>query len=217
MDIYDNYKIKRKKKKKMRIILSIVLVFIFSIMFYYFKVVCPIVVKLSEEKIRSLSTIVISESVGEVMNGKNLNYNDIVHITYSSENKIKLIEVDTVNVNMIIRDITKVVQKKFDILSSHGINIALGTFTGIPFLYGVGPDVKVKLVPVGTINTDISSSFNSEGINQTLHKIYFNISGMVGMILPAQTHNFVTELDVLICESVIVGDVPEVYLKGNII
>lgn len=61
------------------------------------------------------------------------------------------------------------------------------------------------------------SNFTSSGINQTLHRLYFTVSGTIGMILPAQTQNFVTELEVLICESVIVGEIPDVYLQGSLI
>lgn len=207
---------KRKKikgKTKLRIALLVILSFIILCIFYYFKVVCPIVIRLSEEKIRSVATTAISETVGDVMSNENLTYNDLVHITYSSTNNIELIEVDTVEVNIVIRQITKGVQSKFDTLGKEGINIALGTFTGIPFLYGIGPDISVKLVPVGTINTKVTSNFISSGINQTLHRLYFTVAGTIGMILPAQTQNFVTELEVLICESVIVGEIPDVYLQ----
>ena len=151
------------------------------------------------------------------MSNENFTYNDLVHITYSSANKIELIEVDTVQVNIVIRKITEGVQSKFNTLGQEGINIALGTFTGIPFLYGIGPDISVKLVPVGTVNTKVMSNFTSSGINQTLHRLYFTVSGTIGMILPAQTQNFVTELEVLICESVIVGEIPDVYLQGSLI
>lgn len=211
---------KRKKikgKTKLRIALLVILSFIILCIFYYFKVVCPIVIRLSEEKIRSVATTAISEAVGDVMSNENLTYNDLVHITYSSTNNIELIEVDTVEVNIVIRQITEGVQSKFDTLGKEGINIALGTFTGIPFLYGIGPDISVKLVPVGTINTKVTSNFISSGINQTLHRLYFTVTGTIGMILPAQTQNFVTELEVLICESVIVGEIPDVYLQGNLI
>ncbi len=208
---------KLKKKTKLRIALIVILSFIILCIFYYFKVVCPIVIRLSEEKIRSVATTAISEVVGDVMSNENFTYNDLVHITYSSANKIELIEVDTVQVNIVIRKITEGVQSKFNTLGQEGINIALGTFTGIPFLYGIGPDISVKLVPVGTVNTKVMSNFTSSGINQTLHRLYFTVSGTIGMILPAQTQNFVTELEVLICESVIVGEIPDVYLQGSLI
>ena len=103
---------KLKKKTKLRIALIVILSFIILCIFYYFKVVCPIVIRLSEEKIRSVATTAISEVVGDVMSNENFTYNDLVHITYSSANKIELIEVDTVQVNIVIRKITEEDKKK---------------------------------------------------------------------------------------------------------
>ena len=208
---------KKSKKTKLRIAIIVVLSFLILILFYYFKVVCPIIVRLSEEKIRSLATTSISEVVEYVMQEEKLSYNELVDIKYDSSNNIELIEVNTIKVNNVIRDITKGVQDKFNVLSHEGIGISLGTFTGVPFLYGIGPNISIKLVPVGTVNTKVISNFNAQGINQTLHRLYFVVIGTIGMVLPIQTQNFVTELEVLICESIIVGKIPDVYLQGNLI
>lgn len=209
---------KMSKKAKCRLFLVIVLSIIILICVYYFKIVCPIVISLSEERVRSIATSTISKVVGDVMMDENLKYEDLVHITYQTNtNKVELIEVDTVKVNVIIREITKRVQDDFNTLGKEGIQISLGTFTGIPFLFGLGPDISIKLVPVGTVNTAVDSQFKEAGINQTIHKLYFTVSSVIGMVLPAMTQNFTTELDVLLCESIIVGEIPDVYLKGGLI
>ncbi len=218
-----DYVVTKKKKKKLsaktkfRIFLIFLLALIILCFVYYFKVVCPIIVGLSQEKVRSVATSTISTVVGDVMEEDGMSYSNLVTITYSSENKVELIEVDTVQVNIIIREITKRVQEKFDLLGEEGIDIALGTFTGIPFLFGIGPDVSIKLVPIGTISTRVSSNFTGAGINQTIHRLYFIVNSNIGMVLPGMTQNFQTELEVLLCENIIVGEIPNVYLQGSLI
>lgn len=211
-----------KKKKKMsakakfRVALFTFLAIIIALVFYYLKVVCPIVVSLSEEKIRSVATRAVSEVVGEVLTQEGVSYNKLVDIKYTGNNEIDLIELDTIELNVLIRKITEGVQNNLDKLQE-GIDIALGTFTGIPFLYGIGPNISVQLVPVGTVSTKINSKFVTAGINQTLHQVNFEITTGIGMVLPAKTQNFNTMLEVLICESVLVGDVPSVYLQNSLI
>ncbi len=214
------YKKNRKKwsaKTKFRVAVFSLIFILILLVVYYFNVVCPIVVSISQDKIRSISTKVISQSIGDTIINQNLSYDDFVSITYSSDNKIKLIEVDSVKVNLLIREVTKEVQRHFDNLSNEGIEIALGTFTGFPFLYGMGPNISVQLVPVGSINTDIQSTFSSAGINQTIHRLYFVISASVGMVLPANTQNIETQMEVVLCESILVGDIPNIYLQGSMI
>lgn len=222
MEIYQDYKIKRKHKKlskraKWRIALAIFLAIIVLCFFYYFRVICPVIIGLSEEKVRSLATSSISKVVGDVMVSEQTSYDGLVHVSYDANNNVELIEVDTVEVNILIREVTRLVQDEFDKLGENGIDISLGTFTGIPFLFGYGPNVKINLVPVGSVQTNVHSSFTSAGLNQTLHRLYFVVSTIIGMVLPGMTENFTTNLEVLLCENVIVGQIPEVYLQGQII
>lgn len=222
METYQAFKVKKKHKKlskkaKWRIVIAVLLALVVLCFFYYFKVICPIVVGLSEEKVRSIATASISTVVGDVMADENTSYDKIVHITRDANDKIELIEIDTVEVNLLIREVTRLVQEEFDKLGENGITISLGTFTGIPFLFGYGPDVNINLVPVGSVQTNVQSSFVSAGINQTLHRLYFVVSTIIGMVLPGMTQNFTTNLEVLLCENVIVGEIPEIYLQGQII
>ena len=183
---------------------------------YYCKIVCPVIARLSEEKIRSVATNSISEVVGDVLSKENITYEDLVHIKYSGNNKVELIEIDSIKTNLLIREITKGAQSKFDNLGNEKIGVALGTFSGIPFLYGFGPNISLQLVPIGTITTKFISNFKSSGINQTLHQLYFSINANIGLVMPIKTQNFNTNLDVIICESVIVGSIPSVYLQDSV-
>lgn len=208
---------KKSLKTRIRIVLAGLCAFVIGCFFYYFRVVCPIVVDLSKEKIHSVATIAVSEAVGEAMLNSKISYGDLVKMSYSDAGVIEIIEIDSVKTNLLIREVTNIVQHRFDGLSSSGIDIALGTFTGIPFLYGIGPEISVQLVPVGVIKTRLDSQFKSAGINQTLHRLNFVVSANIGMVLPAKTQNVSTDLEIMICESVIVGRIPNIYLQGNLI
>ena len=210
-------KIKTRKKIKKRAILCGLLAFIILCLVYYFQIICPAVVALSEEKVRAIATQTISEVVGDVLTDNNLSYDDLVTITYSSENKVSQISTNSTKINLLVRKVTELVQERFETLDETSINVNLGTFTGIPFLFGYGPKIKLNLIPVGAVNTSFDTNFVSAGINQTLHSLYFDVTASIGMVLPASTQTFQTTLDILICESVIVGEIPSIYLQGKVI
>ena len=58
------------------------------------------------------------------------------------------------------------------------------------------------------------SEFVSAGINQTVHRIYLEVSSVVNLILPIFDDPVQTYTQVLICESVIVGTVPDFYFSN---
>ncbi len=208
---------KLKKKTKVKAIISALLIFVILFLIYYFKVVCPAVVALSEEKVRAIATQTISEVVGDVLSSGDYSYEDLINVSYSSENKVSQISTNSTNVNLLVREVTARVQERFEELDNTSIYVNLGTFSGIPFLFGYGPQIKLNLVPVGTVKTSFDTNFVSAGINQTLHSLYFDVTAILGMVLPFSTQNFQANLDILICESIIVGEIPNIYLQGQIV
>ena len=51
-------------------------------------------------------------------------------------------------------------------------------------LSGRGPGVKIRISSIGNIETNLNSEFTSQGINQTLHRIYVDISCNVKVLTP---------------------------------
>jgi sporulation protein YunB len=80
---------------------------------------------------------------------------------------------------------------------------------------GRGPQISVKMTPVGAVVCRFISHFETAGINQTVHKIYVNVVAKVSVVLPLSTRSVETDQQVLISECVIVGQVPEVYLHSD--
>lgn len=75
----------------------------------------------------------------------------------------------------------------------------------------MGPKFDIELEAAGKINTDLKSEFESFNVNQTIHKIYLNLSTSVSILTPIGVFGRDIESKVLLSEAVIVGDVPETY------
>jgi len=151
-----------------------------------------------------------------VLTEKEVDYNSLVKISYSASGDVEVIEVDSILINILIKDITSKLQSRFNGLNSQSIDIPVGAFTGIPFLFNIGPRANVQLVAVGTAKTSIDSQFVSAGINQTLHKLNLIVSVNIGMLLPGNTETITTDLEVMICQCLIVGKIPNIYLQGQV-
>ena len=138
-----------------------------------------------------------------------------MNIEEDANGDISLISVNTVVVNSLARRFYQVAQVYLDRMGDNGIDIAFGTFTGLPFLVGLGPKINIKLVQVGAMTSTFTSSFQSAGINQTNHSLYINLYASVSLLLPAYSSTVDSVTEFLVAESVIVGDIPDVYLGSN--
>ena len=208
--------LQRKTQKRRRIVaLSLLFLLVVSIVLYVFCVINPVVKEATWASIYSLSTSAVSDAVYDVIAEEGVEYEDLVNISYDNNGEISLISVDTVLVNNLARRFYQVAQVYLDRMGDNGIDIALGTFSGIPPLVGVGPKINIKLVQIGAMTASFRSSFQSAGINQTIHSLYIELHATVSLLLPAYSSTVDSITEVLVVESVIVGEVPDVYLGSN--
>ena len=108
-------------------------------------------------------------------------------------------------------DIAAYIQKGLDNTKNSKVKLALGSFTGLKYFSGVGPSIDLKVSSTGNINTDLKSEFVSQGINQTIHRIYLQIDCDVDILTPVNTIQESVSNQVLLAENVIIGQIPSSY------
>ena len=86
-----------------------------------------------------------------------------------------------------------------------------GSFTGINLLAGRGPGIKIRISTIGNVETDLKSEFISQGINQTLHRVYLQVKCQVSILTPFSNITKDITNQVLLVENVIVGNIPNTY------
>ena len=136
-------------------------------------------------------------------------YDDIIKINRAESGEILAMSANSVKVNNISRMVTQIALSKLVELGKDPLEINLGAFTGINALSGV------DVFPYPDITCRFLSKFNQAGINQTLHKIYIIVNAIVRVVFPGKTVEVSSMSDVLICEGVIIGEIPETYLNSN--
>ena len=178
--------------------------------------VTPLLVETCNAKIKVDSSRCINYAITEAMN-QNITYDDLINIVTDSSGKISMIQANSVQLNMLSKLIYRVTIAQLSNFANTVLQIPLGAFTGISILSGIGPSVSFEIFPYGDVECGFKSEFVSAGINQTLHKIYLVVSTKIRVVLPTKTIVVDNGGDVVLCESLIVGQIPEVYLQsGNL-
>ena len=196
-----------KNKKKIRIILIIFIAFL--TLTIILKSVNPIFEARCIEKVQELATNITNNQSSIILKEKN--YGNIVEVEKDEKGNIGVIKSDVVVINEIASDIAIAIQGELSKLKTEQILIPAGSFLGSNLLAGLGPNIKIKILPVGNIKTDIKTEFVSTGINQTMYRIYLELQCEVKILTPFNTVNTVITNQVLLVETVIIGEIPSTY------
>ena len=92
-------------------------------------------------------------------------------------------------------------------------NIPLGSLIGGSFFVGRGPFLSIKVHTSGVVISNLSSEFADAGINQTNHRISLDMTVMMTAVLPMERVSIELQTSFLVCETVLVGEVPQTVLQ----
>ena len=207
-----NRKTQNKKQKIKNIFLKIILVFLVLIVIF-FKAAYPIFVSSCESKAGAMAISIVNDEVNETM--VTYTYDDLVNVTKNEDGSVSYIEAKIVPINQLIAEITGNIQEKIDNINSIIVDINFGTISGISILSNISPKIEVKLESSGTIDSEIRSEFTSVGINQTLHRIYLDLECEIEILTPFETIAKSVNTEVLLTETIIIGDVPSSYYNSD--
>lgn len=217
--IYTRHRIKlpkitedRNKRKIIKILL--ILVIAITIVRAVLLSINPIIEEKCKTVAKSIATKISNEQATLVM--AKYTYEDLINVIKDENGNIKMIGTNIISVNEIISDIPIKIQEELEKSENNNFNIKLGSFFGSKIFSGMGPNINIKIQLDGTVETDLKSEFTSQGINQTLHRVYLNLSCEVTILTPYNTIKQMIENQVLIAESVIVGTVPDAYYDINL-
>lgn len=213
------YRYRRYKKhsgRKKWIILAAVLAAVIGVFVFFHKNVAGMLYSLSEATVRAAATEAVNDAVSQTLRWNNVDYNKLVTVTRGEDNRVLSLEADAQSVNLLARQTVTLSMANLSEAYGEGVKVPIGVFTGIEFLAGFGPRVTFQIIPIGSVSCDFRSSFDTAGLNQTLHSIYMDVTAAVSVVMPSKTEEISVVTQVLICESVIVGEIPDAYLKGDI-
>lgn len=197
------------------IIIAVILAAVIGMIAWYRGNVSRLVVSLGEERVRAESIEAVNGAAMQVLEWNAVDYSKMVTITRDGEGAIVSIETNAYQVNLMARQMQTLAAAQVNAMCEKGIGIPLGAFTGIEMLAGFGPTIPFQILPVGSVLCSFAWEFSSAGINQTRHALYMDAEVYVSILLPSETKKIAVNTQILVCDSVIVGKIPEIYLSGK--
>ena len=171
-----------------------------------------VILEMARARAEAMAVEYINEAVEDSTGGQ-ASYSDMITVRTDSQGRVTMLEANAARMNQLAAQPALRAQARLDSAEAQSVSIPLGAALGVPFLSALGPYVHVRIVPVSAVSAVFSTEFESAGINQTRHKIYLSLQTTVRLVIPSGAKQVALGSQVLVAESIIVGEVPSSYVN----
>ena len=173
--------------------------------------------ELAETQVKNTTSDLTNDAIAKQIADGIIQYDRIVFFEKDLEGRITALKTNMSEVNRLKTDILNIINDEILALDTSDIGIPLGSLFFPEILSGKGPAIPVHILSIRNSDASFASSFMQAGINQTLHRLNMLVSVDVAVLVLGQTDSFTVNSEVVVAETVIVGDVPNTFLQtgGN--
>jgi sporulation protein YunB len=191
------------------VLVSIVLLVLFRIRYN------QVILDLARTQVTNSTSDLINDAVAAQIAGDNIQYDRIVYFEKDTSGKITALKTNIGEVNRIKTDTLNTINDEILAIDHTDLGIPLGSLFLPEMLSGKGPQIPVKILSIRNSDGYFESRFSHAGINQTLHQVHMYVLVDVAVLVLGRTIMFTVESDVVIAETIIVGDVPDTFFQGG--
>ena len=172
---------------------------------------------LAETQVKNTTSDLTNDAIAKQIADGVIQYDRIVYFEKDLDGRITALKTNMSEVNRLKTDILNLINDEILALDSSDIGIPLGSLFLPELFSGKGPAIPVRILSIRNSDATFSSKFSQAGINQTLHQLTMIVSVDVAVLVLGQTSSFTVNSEVVVAETVIVGDVPSTFLQtgGN--
>ena len=168
---------------------------------------------LAQTQVKNTTSDLTNDAIAKQIAIGKIQYDRIVFFEKDLDGRITALKTNMTEVNRLKTDILNIINDEILALDTSDIGIPLGSLFFPELLSGKGPAIPVHILSIRNSDANFVSHFSQAGINQTLHRLNMEVSIDVAVLVLGQTSSFTMTSEVVVAETVIVGDVPQTYLQ----
>lgn len=168
---------------------------------------------LAQTQVMNSTSDLINDAIDTQIETGNIQYDRIVYFEKDLDGRITALKTNMSEVNRLKTDTLNLINDEILEMDTHDLGIPIGSFVLPEFLSGKGPGIPVRILAIRNSEAGFKSYFTEAGINQTIHQLIMTVSIDVAILVLGEAQNFVVTSEVVVAETVIVGQVPDTLLQ----
>lgn len=203
------------RRRMMRFLrfLLIILVFFFLALVVFRSRYHDTIRALAQTGVINSTSDLINDAIDEQIESGNIQYDRIVYFEKDLNGRITALKTNMSEVNRLKTDILNIINDEILALDTSDLGIPIGSLIFPEFISGRGPEIPVNILSIRNSDASFENYFTEAGINQTLQQLTMNISVDVAILVLGRTESFTVTSQVVVAETIIVGQVPDTFFQ----
>ena len=168
---------------------------------------------LARTQVTNATSDLINDAIDKQIEDGKIQYDRIVYFEKDLNGRITALKTNMSEVNRLKTDILNLINDEILALDTTNLGIPIGNLILPEILSGRGPGIPVHILSIRNSDASFHSSFTEAGINQTLQQLIMDVSVDVTVLVLGDTESFTVTSQVVVAETIIVGQVPETFLQ----
>lgn len=169
--------------------------------------------ELARTQITNGTSDLINDAIDEQIESGNIHYDRIVYFEKDLNGRITALKTNISEVNRLKTDILNLINDEILAMDTSHLGVPLGSLFLPELFSGRGPSIPVQIISIRNSDGSFESHFTEAGINQTMHQLTMEVLVDVSVLVLGETHSFTVSSQVVVAETIIVGDVPDTFLN----
>ena len=170
---------------------------------------------LAETHVRNATSDLINDAIDRQIDEGDIQYDRIVYFEKDLDGRITALKTNMSEINKLKTNILNIINDEILRIDATDIGIPLGSLFVPELFSGRGPQFPVNVLSIRNSDASFSSDFKEAGINQTLHQLNMQVSVDVAVLVLGKTNYFTINSQVVVAETIIVGQVPETLFQAG--
>jgi sporulation protein YunB len=173
----------------------------------------PVARDLARTQVINTASDLINDAILEQIMEGQIQYDRIVYFEKDLNGRITALKTNMAEVNRLKTETLNIINDQILAEDSDHFGVPLGSLILPEFFSGRGPQIPVRILAIRNSDANFHSDFSQAGINQTLQQLSMDVLVDVTVLVLGQTETFTVSSQMVVAETIIVGDVPATYLQ----
>lgn len=201
-----------------RVLIGLVLVIVAvltAVVFLFRSKYDTVIASLAETQVKNATSDLINDAIDRQIKDGTIQYDRMVYFEKDLDGRITALKTNMSEVNRLKTDLLNLINDEILAMDSDHMGIPLGSLFLPEFFAGMGPSIPIQILTIRNSEASFFSEFSEAGINQTLQQLNMQVSVDVAVLVLGKINTFTISSQVVVAETVIIGQVPDMFLQAG--